>query len=96
VTVEIMDLCSRTGIIQVNSYEHECSAMVGAVSRDIFSLKDTHVTAYKVIVAVAVGGGSSEITERGKSTKIGDAAQFHSNALTYRRGTRGEDVNPRT
>ena len=93
-TVEIVDLCSRTGIIQVNSYEHECSTMVRTVSRDVFSLKDSHVGAYNVIVAVAVGSRSSKITERRKSTKIGYAVQFHINALTYGRGTWCEDVNP--
>ena len=93
-TVEIVDLCSRTGIIQVNSYEHECSTMVRTVSRDVFSLKDSHVGAYNVIVAVAVGSRSSKITQRRKSAKIGYAVQFHINALTYGRGTWCEDVNP--
>jgi hypothetical protein len=70
--------------------------MVGTVGRNIFPLKDPHVSAYKVIVAVAVGSCSSKITERGKSTKIGNAVQFHINALTDRSGARGEDVNSRT
>jgi hypothetical protein len=91
-----MDLCSRTGIIQVNSYEHECSAMVGTVSRNIFSLKDTHIAAYKVVVAVAVGSGSSKTTQRRKSAKVGDAVQFHIKALTDTRRTWSEDVSPRS
>ena len=93
-TIEIVDLSSRTGIIQVNSYEHESSAMVGTVSRDIFSLKDTHVAAYKVVVAVAIGGRSSKISQRGKPTKISDAVQFHIKTLPDTRRTWSEDVSP--
>ena len=56
VPIEIVDLCSRTGIEEVNSYEHECSAMVGTIRRNVFTLEDTHVGGYVVAVAVAVGG----------------------------------------
>ena len=69
--------------------------MVGTVSRNVFSLKDTHIGAYKVIVAVAVGSRSSKVTQCGKSAKIGSAVQFHINALTYPRGTWCEDVKSR-
>jgi hypothetical protein len=43
VPVEIVDLCSRTGIEEVNSYEHEGATMVCAVSRDVFATVETHV-----------------------------------------------------
>ena len=56
VPIEIVNLRSRTGIEQVNSYEHERSAMVGTIRRNVFTLEDTHVGGYVVAVAVAVGG----------------------------------------
>jgi hypothetical protein len=56
VPIEIVNLRSRTGIEQVNSYEHERSAMVGTIRRNKFTLKDTHVGHYAVVVAVAIGG----------------------------------------
>jgi hypothetical protein len=68
--------------------------MVGTVGRDIFSLKDTHIAAYKVIVAVTVGGRSPKISQGGKSTKISDAVQFHIKTLTDTRRTWSEDVSP--
>lgn len=43
VSVEIVDLCSRTGIEKVNSYEHEGATMVCAVSRDVFAAVEAHV-----------------------------------------------------
>ena len=58
VPIEIVDLCSRTGIEEVNSYEHEGAAMVCAVGRDIFPAVETHVRAEVVLVLVAVGRSS--------------------------------------
>ena len=43
VPVEIVDLCSRTGIEEVNSYEHEGATMVRAVGRDVFAAVEAHV-----------------------------------------------------
>ena len=94
VPVEIVNLRSRTGIEQVNSYEHERSAMVGTILRNVFTLEDTHVGGYVVAVAVAVRGRAPQITQRGKSPKIGDAVQFHIEALKPERNRSwGEDVD---
>lgn len=43
VPVVIVDLCSRTGIVKVNSYEHEGTTMVSAVGRDVLAAVETHV-----------------------------------------------------
>ena len=58
VAVEIVDLCSRTGIEEVNSYEHEGATMVCAVGRDVLAAVEAHVGAEVVLVVVAVGRGS--------------------------------------
>jgi hypothetical protein len=58
VPVEIVDLCSRTGIKEVNSYEHKDSTMVRAVGRDVLAAIETHVRAHVVSVAVTVGRSS--------------------------------------
>src|SRR6266436_1324340 len=94
--VEIVNLRSRTGIEQVNSYEHERSAMVGTIRRNVFTLEDTHVGGYVVAVAVAVRGRAPQITQGGKSPKIGDAVQFHIQALKPERNRSWrEDVGHR-
>lgn len=62
--IEIVNLLSRTGIEQVNSYEHEGSVMVGTIRRNKFTLKHTHIGAYSVAVAVAIRGGSPQIPQR--------------------------------
>src|ERR1700746_2230709 len=54
VPVEIVDLCSRTGLIEVNSYEHKDSTMVCAVGRDVLAAIEAHVRAHVVSVSVTV------------------------------------------
>ena len=58
VPIEIVDLCSRTGIEEVNSYEHEGATMVRAIGGDVFPAIETHVRAEVVLVALAVARSS--------------------------------------
>jgi len=96
VAIEIVDLRSRTGIEEVNSYEHERSAMVGAIRRHVFALKDTHVGGYVVGVAITIRGRSCEVSQCGKATEIGDTVQFHIQPLKPKIDwARGEDVDQR-
>ena len=53
-----MLLCSRTGIKEVNSYEHKDSTMVRAVGRDVLAAIEARVRAHVVSVAVTVGRSS--------------------------------------
>ena len=62
VSIEVVNLCSRTGIKQVNSNEHERSMVVGTIRGDVLSLEDAHVGGHVVAVSVAVCGRASQVT----------------------------------
>jgi hypothetical protein len=70
--------------------------MVGTIGRNIFTLKDTHIGAHVVGLAVAVGSSSRQIAQRRKSPEVRDTVQFHIQALEPERNWPwGEDMNRR-
>ena len=81
--IEIVDLVPRTGVKEVESYQHKCARPFGrfrgahaadrAFDADKLSLEDANVGADVVGVALTVGGGASGVSHGHRALKVVDA-----------------------
>ena len=71
-----MQSCPRTGVKEVDSYLDECTAGMGAICGDVFSLVNANISLSEITPAILIGGRPVCIGQRRQTSKVRDAVQL--------------------
>src|SRR5262249_15181209 len=74
--IKVMQSCPQTGVEEVDSYLDECSAGMGTIRGDVFSLVNANICLRGIIHAFVIRGRPVCVCQRCQTSKVRDAVQL--------------------